>query len=212
MCACAFSLYSFSSQAALVKGDSTGGSILESAGGTTATGSFVTAAAAAVALIPVDGYESWDLLGDPSNLVVTYDFGAPTTITGLGWDVTITPSGDSWYSEAIVAFSDSVLGQQVFLTPGAGDTFSNSGVPLPYNSGGIIDLTDDAGIPDIVLADGILRLEFHESFDDVPDVIDAVWYGTLSVEFTVVPVPAAVWLFGSGLLGLVGMARRKKAA
>ena len=27
----------------------------------------------------------------------------------------------------------------------------------------------------------------------------------------VVPVPAAVWLFGSGLLGLVGIARRKKA-
>jgi hypothetical protein len=26
-----------------------------------------------------------------------------------------------------------------------------------------------------------------------------------------VPIPAAVWLFGSGLLGLVGMARRKKA-
>ena len=28
---------------------------------------------------------------------------------------------------------------------------------------------------------------------------------------TVIPVPAAVWLFGSGLLGLVGVARRKKA-
>ena len=27
-----------------------------------------------------------------------------------------------------------------------------------------------------------------------------------------VPVPSAVWLFGSGLLGLVGIARRKKAA
>ena len=31
-------------------------------------------------------------------------------------------------------------------------------------------------------------------------------------QFTAVPVPAAVWLFGSGLIGLVGIARRKKAA
>ena len=29
---------------------------------------------------------------------------------------------------------------------------------------------------------------------------------------SLVPVPAAVWLFGSGLLGLVGIARRKKTA
>ena len=28
---------------------------------------------------------------------------------------------------------------------------------------------------------------------------------------TLVPVPAAVWLFGSGLIGLIGVARRKKA-
>jgi len=33
-----------------------------------------------------------------------------------------------------------------------------------------------------------------------------------NVSMTVVPVPAAVWLFGSGLLGLVGVARRKRAA
>ena len=30
-------------------------------------------------------------------------------------------------------------------------------------------------------------------------------------EASVVPVPAAVWLFGSGLLGLMGVARRKKS-
>lgn len=29
---------------------------------------------------------------------------------------------------------------------------------------------------------------------------------------TVVPIPAAVWLFGSGLLGMIGIARKKKAA
>lgn len=37
-----------------------------------------------------------------------------------------------------------------------------------------------------------------------------VW-AVRSGDVSAVPVPAAVWLFGSGLLGLVGMARRKKA-
>ena len=41
-----------------------------------------------------------------------------------------------------------------------------------------------------------------------------VAFFSLQFQPTVVPVPipAAAWLFGSGLLGLVGMARRKKAA
>jgi len=30
-------------------------------------------------------------------------------------------------------------------------------------------------------------------------------------EVSAVPVPAAVWLFGSGLIGLVGVVRRKKS-
>ena len=34
--------------------------------------------------------------------------------------------------------------------------------------------------------------------------------GDTCAEVAAVPVPAAVWLFGSGLLGLVGVARRKK--
>lgn len=33
----------------------------------------------------------------------------------------------------------------------------------------------------------------------------------VDIGATVIPVPAAVWLFGSGLLGLVGIARRRKA-
>ena len=35
---------------------------------------------------------------------------------------------------------------------------------------------------------------------------DSAWVGA-----GVIPVPAAVWLFGSGLIGLIGVARRKKA-
>ena len=44
-------------------------------------------------------------------------------------------------------------------------------------------------------------------------MIDGAFNGfNANFDFTVVPVPAAVWLFGSGLLGLVGVARRKKSA
>ena len=35
---------------------------------------------------------------------------------------------------------------------------------------------------------------------------------SIKADVSAVPVPAAVWLFGSGLVGLVGVARRKKAA
>ena len=45
--------------------------------------------------------------------------------------------------------------------------------------------------------------------------IDSATSATASFDYdlqlTAVPVPAAVWLFGSGLIGLVGFARRKKA-
>lgn len=37
------------------------------------------------------------------------------------------------------------------------------------------------------------------------------WVST-SAELNPVPIPAAVWLFGSGLLSLIGAARRKKSA
>jgi len=42
--------------------------------------------------------------------------------------------------------------------------------------------------------------------DDNGDVLTSI------VEVSAVPVPAAVWLFGSGLIGLAGVARRRKAA
>ena len=40
---------------------------------------------------------------------------------------------------------------------------------------------------------------------------EAHWRVEGVMHTTAVPVPAAVWLFGSGLLGLVGVSRRKKA-
>jgi hypothetical protein len=45
--------------------------------------------------------------------------------------------------------------------------------------------------------------------------LDGAFAGMTSVvtmQISQVPVPAAVWLFGSGLLGLLGVARHRKAA
>jgi hypothetical protein len=41
---------------------------------------------------------------------------------------------------------------------------------------------------------------------------DARMYADFTEASSVIPVPAAVWLFGSGLLGLIGIARRAKTA
>ena len=41
--------------------------------------------------------------------------------------------------------------------------------------------------------------------------IDGMLIESGATSFSVVPVPAAVWLFGSGLLGLIGVAKRKSA-
>lgn len=35
------------------------------------------------------------------------------------------------------------------------------------------------------------------------------YYGSALVRTSVVPIPPAVWLFGSGFIGLIGLARRK---
>ena len=78
----------------------------------------------------------------------------------------------------------------------AWQTFSYSGIVGPDTSGGVtLQLNATCG------ADSGCFSNFQ---------IDNV---TISADLpSEVPVPAAVWLFGSGLLGLVGVARRKKVA
>jgi len=36
------------------------------------------------------------------------------------------------------------------------------------------------------------------------------WSKTAKTGTAVIPVPAAAWLFGSGLVGLIGFAKRRK--
>ena len=73
----------------------------------------------------------------------------------------------------------------------------------------------DNGIPDshpttvlgnAPFSEGVFTVDFRDtSFNS------ALVFGTLdTLTISAVPVPSAVWLFGSGLLGLIGISRRKK--
>jgi hypothetical protein len=71
--------------------------------------------------------------------------------------------------------------------------------------GGQVLLTVDAG-----MVGELLQIGFNNTATDYG--ASGVVYDNLSFAAApAVPVPAAVWLFGSGLLGLVGVARRRKA-
>jgi secreted trypsin-like serine protease len=69
------------------------------------------------------------------------------------------------------------------------------------------DLLDPPGVPD--WSDGYWTVGTSTAYyeDWITSYVPTAMFGSSPV-----PIPASVWLFGSGLLGLVGIARRKKAA
>lgn len=61
----------------------------------------------------------------------------------------------------------------------------------------------------VTITNTLFAFGFEPSSIATIEKTDAVL--TLGLTPTAIPIPAAAWLFGSGLLGLVGIARRKKA-
>jgi hypothetical protein len=93
-----------------------------------------------------------------------------------------TQSGaDSWYFEGCPSFAS--------CTPGTGEIVSNNS-PNVWMA---IDPTDPRAV--LLAYDDITR---DGDFDD------------LVIRISAVPVPAAVWLFGTAMLGLFGLRRKSK--
>lgn len=78
-----------------------------------------------------------------------------------------------------------------------------------------------SGYPFLLRADGIRILDAmdYSLYSDMSSLPLSAYdadgnlinlEGTVVADLSAVPVPAAVWLFGSGLLGLVGISRRRK--
>lgn len=77
------------------------------------------------------------------------------------------------------------------------------------NADGVATMTctGDCGIGDTY------TLAYSATFPAAPPAFEGIQYRlSLTGVVSEVPVPAAIWLFGSGLLGLVGTSRHRKAA
>jgi len=132
---------------------------------------------------------SIDVSGGAGNLIISLTdtgyTGSPPALKGLFGGTTIgSVDFDFLYDDANTQFGGTSFFDPAATPSGAFSGSSTSLVSLtaPYSLTIIADLTHDGS--------GV------SSFD---------------AEIQAVPVPAAVWLFGSGLIGLAGLARRKKA-
>ncbi len=101
------------------------------------------------------------------------------------------------------ACSDSAI----FSTGALADT---AGALAAWNLGGSLDLANTAGWG----SDTKVILQLQNNLLATTESLNETAFiqkkkGGIGITVNPVPVPAAVWLFGSGLIGLVGLARRK---
>jgi len=160
-----------------------------------------------------------------TNVTMTYDTEAMT------WGVSSTTGffGLTWTASGGVLYTPGTYNVNID-GDGADELDSSTAAPLA-NGDGIYTFT----VPDgsyggninfawgattgidvfmVWSSDGLTSLDTDGDGTPGARMVDGPFPG-FSANFTpgpAVPIPAALWLFGSGLLGLVGIARRRKAA
>ena len=119
-------------------------------------------------------------------------------------------------------FAELTWGAGGAINPGLVWGIPSAGIPLlsfTLTSGTIQNI---GGV--FVLVDGVGTVSLDQAFNDkffggIYEDTEGVFYLTSQSPFTTfsasttgVPVPAAAWLFGSGLVGLAGIARKRRIA
>jgi len=171
-----------------------------------------TSVFAAQLTVDINGIDSYGLLRSPENSVLNFDIGANSYITNVSYNVNVSAYSPSWLSELAFAFTNSKVTEGVLINPAF--IYDVPGTATFFNT---LDLVAE-DLDFYVGADGILRLEFYEDFNDPRISPDGRWnFGTITFDYTpeavsAVPEPATALLLGGGamLMGFAG--RRRRAA
>jgi len=159
-------------------------------------------------LINVAGITSVAAAGGVGNTVLSFNVGAGSSIVGIGWDVNITANTPSWLSEMAVGFRNTDNTGGVNLTVGVGADMPGTAA---YSSGGVLDLIG-LGLSFTANANGLVRVEFYESFNDPEVNPDGIWNsGSMTLQVVPVPEPATYGMMALGLLAVGTFVRRRKA-
>ena len=168
-----------------------------------------------IGAIGAGAWVSYNSIFPGGSVEVTYDAGG----AGLGVDLTDGGVNTRFEFDLVVNTGDSsgVTGDllNLFITDSGGNqsSFTRNWADLP----GIIYIGDTGRgtflLPFALLTGGA-DLTSIDSIRIRHDMADPRFtaMGITEIRATVIPIPAAAWLFGSGLLGLIGIARRKQTA
>ena len=149
--------------------------------------------------------------GSVNNVVNIYNIGSGSLITGIAYNVNVTSYNPSWVSEIALFFGNSARTNGLIFTPGFGDEFSGNATYA-----GTVNLVA-LGLNTVVGADGLLRLEYFEEFNDFAGAADGIW-NSGTITFTYSPtisaaVPeSATWAMMLAGFGLIGSGMRRRSA
>jgi hypothetical protein len=111
-------------------------------------------------------------------------------------------ASDTTGNSSAYAFIKTIDGTSFFQKGFVSIDMTNAGIVDQWGTYSIELLIDSSLIGDI------LQFGFSATASNYSP--SGIFYDNVSFAPTAIPVPAAVWLFGSGLIGLVGVARRRK--
>jgi hypothetical protein len=159
------------------------------------------------------GYSDWRLASN-------------TPVNGSSFNYNLTPDGSTDYSYNITN-PNSELAYMYHVNLGLKDSISATGVYQP-NISGIFGNGNTGGQANVGLVTNLQSYLYWSGSEYAPDLArawDLVTYDGSQTrsgknaslyawavrpgDVSAVPVPGAVWLFGSGLLGLLGFKKRK---